>query len=339
MASTNVFQYIFKTVDTALATYISDTASSMIGAATPMFISMVVVWMVMWGYLMIYGRIQEALTEGIFRIIKITAILTLGLSTGYYMSIVANTLQQAPEYFAGVVSGNGGSVAQNLDVLFSKFFMVSQAAWDKGGILNGNFGLYLVSIVVLLVGTLLTIYIAFLTLLSKFCLTILLGLGPLFITSILFKSTQRFFEAWIGMVANFGILLVLASSIGKLMINIADNYIIKMAPTDSALKNLANLGDAALLCLIFALCILVVRQIPSVASSLGGGVALSTQGAFGNFFRSMRPTAIKNTSKQISRDISTTTRAIGSTVNSPIRAARATAHAYRRFKTNSIAGS
>ncbi|MGE9715809.1 type IV secretion system protein, partial [Escherichia coli] len=88
---------------------------------------------------------------------------------------------------------------------------------------------------------------------SKFMITILLGIGPLFIIALLFNTTQRFFEAWLAMVCNFGILLILSASVGSLMISLGDTYISKMAPTESAAANMANLGDAAMLCLVFAL--------------------------------------------------------------------------------------
>ncbi|NMU82432.1 type IV secretion protein, partial [Vibrio parahaemolyticus] len=84
-----------------------------------------------------------------------------------------------------------------LDSLFSQVFEVSEAAWDMGGILDANFGMYLIAIFVLAFGGVLTCVVAFLILLSKIMTTVLLAVGPLFIVMLLFNATQRFFESWL----------------------------------------------------------------------------------------------------------------------------------------------
>ncbi|WP_429057487.1 type IV secretion system protein [Aeromonas veronii] len=333
--STNLFERIFANVDDALNTYIVDTVGNVVGFASPLFTSMMIVFVAMWGYLMMFGRVQEPLQDGVFRIIRIGGIMALGLTVGTYMGVVVSFLQQGPEHISAVVSGAGGTSADTLDALFSQVFAVSKAAWDKGGVLDGNFGLYLIALIVLVIGSGLTLFVAFLILLAKLMTTVLLGIGPLFIICLLFKVTQRFFESWIAMVSNFGLLLVLASSVGTLMTSLAQTYIEKLAPNQAAAAKAANLGDAAMLCLVFALCILVVRQVPSVAAALGGGIALATQGAFGSAMNALRPSSMQRASRQVQREYRATKQA----VTAPVRAGQRVASAYqKRFGSgNSVA--
>lgn len=333
--STNLFERIFANVDDALNTYIVDTVGNVVGFASPLFTSMMIVFVAMWGYLMMFGRVQEPLQDGVFRIIRIGGIMALGLTVGTYMGVVVSFLQQGPEHISAVVSGAGGTSADTLDALFSQVFAVSKAAWDKGGVLDGNFGLYLIALIVLVIGSGLTLFVAFLILLAKLMTTVLLGIGPLFIICLLFKVTQRFFESWIAMVSNFGLLLVLASSVGTLMTSLAQTYIDKLAPNQAAAAKAANLGDAAMLCLVFALCILVVRQVPSVAAALGGGIALATQGAFGSAMNALRPSSMQRASRQVQREYRATKQA----VTAPVRAGQRVASAYqKRFGSgNSVA--
>lgn len=323
---TNLFVRIFANVDSALSNYITDTVSNVIGYASPLFTNMMIVWIAIWGILMLFAKVDEPLKDGVFRIIRIGGIVSLGLTVGTYMDVIVNVLQKGPEHISAVISGTSGTTADTLDALFSKIFNVAKAAWDKGGVMNGNFGLYLIALIVLVVGCGLTLFVAFLVLLSKFMITILLGIGPLFIIALLFNTTQRFFESWLSMVCNFGILLILSASVGSLMISLADTYISKMAPTESAAANMANLGDAAMLCLVFALCILVVRQVHSIASALGGGVALATQGAFGAAMNKMRPTSMKTGMDTISKEIKTTKNA----ATAPYRGAKAAHASYQK---------
>lgn len=333
--STNLFERIFANVDDALNTYVVDTVGNVVGFASPLFTSMMIVFVAMWGYLMMFGRVQEPLQDGVFRIIRIGGIMALGLTVGTYMGVVVTFLQQGPEHISAVVSGAGGTSADTLDALFSQVFAVSKAAWEKGGVLDGNFGLYLIALIVLVIGSGLTLFVAFLILLAKLMTTVLLGIGPLFIICLLFKVTQRFFESWIAMVSNFGLLLVLASSVGTLMTSLAQTYIDKLAPNEAAAADAANLGDAAMLCLVFALCILVVRQVPSVAAALGGGIALVTQGAFGSAMNALRPSSMQRASRQVQREYRATKQA----VTAPVRAGQRVASAYqKRFGSgNSVA--
>lgn len=335
MASTNLFEAIFDKVDQALDTYITSTAGDIISFITPIFTSLLIIWIAIWGYMMMFGKASEPLQDGVFRILRIGCIITLGLTVGTYTDLVVDFLAKGPETIASVITGSPtGTSAATLDSLFSKIFEVSEAAWDKGGIMNGNFGMYLISIIVLVVGAALSLVVAFLILLSKIMTTVLLAIGPLFIIMLLFNTTQRFFESWLGMVMNFGFILILAAAIGQLMTSLADSYISSMMGADAS--TLANLGDAAMLCIVFALCILVVRQVPSVASALGGGVALATQGAIGSAMNAMRPSTIRRQYRGLQRDA----RYAGRAAASPYRGAKAGYAAYqKRFGSgNSITG-
>lgn len=334
-----LFDRIFVQVDAALETYIIDTVSNVISFATPLFTSMLIVWIALWGYMMMYGRIEEPLREGVFRIIRIGGIMALGLTVGTYMTVVVNFLQAGPEHIAAVVSGTEGSTADMLDALFNKIFFVAKTAWEQGGIMNGNFGMYLIALLVIIVGCAMVLIIAFLVLLSKFMTTVLLGIGPLFIISLLFNVTKRFFESWISMLANFGFILILASSVGNLMLSMADSYITSVAPTPSAMEALTNLGDAIMLVIVFALCILVVRQVPMLAASLGGGFALATQGAVSSAMNALRPSAMQRGANSVRKDLQVT----NSAATAPFRAAsnvtRKTYAAYqKRFGGNTIKG-
>lgn len=334
MSSTNLFERIFFKVDESLASYITDTAGDIIAFISPIFTSLLIIWIAVWGYMLMFGKASEPLQDGVFRIIRIGFIIALGLTVGTYTSLVVDFLAKGPETIAAVITGSStGTSAGTLDSLFSKVFDVSKRAYDKGGIMNGNFGMYLIAIIVLVVGCGLTLVVAFLILLSKVMTTVLLAVGPLFIIMLLFNSTQRFFESWLSMVMNFGFILILSAAIGQLMTKLADSYIDGMAADG---RDLANLGDATMLCIVFALCTLVVKQVPSIASALGGGIALATQGAISSAMSAMRPSTIRRQYMGARRDA----RFASHAASSPYRGAKKAYHSYqKRFGGgNSITG-
>lgn len=335
MATADPFRLIFSTVDNALDSYVVDTVSRVIDFATPIFTSMMILFVAMWGGMMMFGQIQEPLKDGIFRIIRMSLITMFALTLDTYTGVIVEMLQVGPENVASIVAGNeaAGNTAATLDALFNKVLKVAQAAWKKGGVMNGNFGLYLVAAAVLVVGGILTLLVAFLILLAKVMIAILLSIGPLFIIMLMFQSTQRFFESWLGMTVNFGLLMVIATAIGKLMTDVADQFIANMAPSDAALANLANMVDAAILCVMFGLCILVMKQVTSISSSLGGGIALHTQGAISNAINRMRPSTAAQGMRNLRRDLQASKRAAAA----PITVGKSVSQAVRRrFGGNSI---
>ena len=96
---TNLFVRIFANVDSALSTYITDTVGNVIGYASPLFTSMMIVWIAMWGILMMFAKVDEPVRDGVFRIIRIGGIVALGLTVGTYMDVVVNVLQKGPNTF------------------------------------------------------------------------------------------------------------------------------------------------------------------------------------------------------------------------------------------------
>ncbi|WJT10879.1 type IV secretion system protein [Vibrio harveyi] len=340
MASTNLFEAIFDKVDTALDTYIVSTVGDIIAFINPIFSSLLIIWIAIWGYLMLFGKVSEPLQEGGFSNTSSWLHYGAWLNCWYLHGGGCRRSGTYSEEIASVITGSPtGTSAATLDNLFSKVFEVSEAAWDMGGILDGNFGMYLISLIVLVVGAGLALVVAFLILLSKIMTTVLLGIGSLFIVMLLFNATQRFFESWLGMVMNFGFILVLSAAIGSLMTTLASSYITAMSGADAS--SLANLGDAAMLCIVFSLCILVVKQVPSVAAALGGGVALATQGAIGATMSAMRPTNIRRKYQAAKRDLRLAGGAAAKPITSSYGAGRKGYAAYqKRFGAgNSITGS
>lgn len=319
----NLFEGMFEVVDEALDQYIVNTVTDLIAHLTPLFSSLLIVWIAIWGYLLMFGKASEPLQDGVFRILRIGLIMTLGLTVGTYMGVVVDILAHGPEEIAAVITGSEGGAAAILDSLFARILDVADQAWDKAGVMSGDFGMYLVAILVMAFGGGVTIVVAFLLLASKVATTVLLAIGPLFIVGLLFNTTQRFFESWLGMVINFGMLLILGSAIGRMVIDVSESF---MDIVETSTSSMASMTTCAYLITFFALGILVLKQVPGIASALGGGVALATQGALSSVMGAMRPSSIRRQYRGVQRDA----RIAGSAATSPYRGAKAAYRAYQK---------
>jgi type IV secretion system protein VirB6 len=125
----------------------------------------------------------------------------------------------------------------------------------------------------LLIG-LLCVYSMFLIALSSIASTVLLAIGPLFIVMLLFDSTRRYFEAWIGQLANYALITILTVVVAGLLLHVVQSYAAQTAARGSALLTV----DALDMVLMSTLVFLLMRQIMPIAAGLAGGVAI---GSFG----------------------------------------------------------
>jgi type IV secretion system protein VirB6 len=116
--------------------------------------------------------------------------------------------------------------------------------------------------------------------LSNIALAVLLALGPLFLASLFFDASRRFFSAWIAQLANYGLVTILTVMIAALLLRIVQSYATQTAARGTGIFTV----DALNMLLVAVLVFLILRQVMPIAASLSGGMALNT---FGTVSRSV----------------------------------------------------
>lgn len=265
---------------------------------------------------MMRGAIQEPISDGVGRIVRLAVITGIALSIGEYNGFIANTLWQSPGTIAGIVASGFSDDSSNmvfLDKLMSNFYDMGQAYNDRANADSGLTGipdlsLWATGLAIWLSGVMVTGYAAFLFALSKMALAIILGVGPIFVLMIIFEPTKRFFDAWIGQAVNYVFLVMLTAGAVKLIMSIIQAYLastgVKEALADPSINQ-------ALPAIVFSIIgMLVMVQLPSMASALGGGVAIGTLGAVAIAFSkaqgglsAMRPTNMRRSLNKARSDV------------------------------------
>lgn len=167
--------------------------------------------------------------------------------------------------------------------MWGKAYDLGQAYYDKGYASSGwlpDYGMIIAAWLVWFFGIVATGYAAFLLVLSKIVLAVALGVGPFFILCLIFEPSKRLFDAWMGQVLNYVFLVMLAAATIKLLFTIISLYLDAVfgahAAAGGADPSYSEIFPMIALCAIGALALV---QMPSVASALGGGVAVSSLGA------------------------------------------------------------
>lgn len=286
----NLYQTILSKADAGFIEFIGSTAASVTSAVKPVATTLLMIYVMLWGWSMMRGVIEEPITDGVTRIVRLSIIVAIAISAGHYSGYVTEWVWQTPDALAKVITGKDStSSIQFLDILLDKFFNIADLYLTKASE-NKSYGipdlnLLFCGILVYVFGVLVTAYCAFLLLLAKMALAALLAVGPIFIILAIFEATKKFLDAWIGQTCNYVFMVMLAAAVCKLILVFIEQYVDAFKPDANGDMGIAS---AVQLIAISAIGFLVLMQVPTIASALGGGAAISTLGAVGAAWSKMK---------------------------------------------------
>jgi type IV secretion system protein VirB6 len=268
------FQTFWTWLNGQLTGYIGLNTARVAQTLEPAIVTLATVYVMVWGYLQLTGRIEEPLAQGLRRLVTLAVVLGVALRLWLYNSLLVDTFYNAPAEFAAAVVGARDPVA-TIDAIWEQGGAVAGYLWNNGGVWNGDLGFYLAGAMVWALMGLLCVYCMFLIALASIALAVLLALGPLFIALLLFDATRRFFEAWLAQLATYALITILTVLVAALLLQIVESYAQQTAARGAAILTV----DALNMMLMSGLVFLLMRQVMPLAASLGGGLALNSFGA------------------------------------------------------------
>ena len=276
--------------DTAVISYWQNLVTNVVGAISPVATSLLGIYIVIWGWAMLRGHIQEPVPDGLGRLTRLSMIVSVALSVGYYNSLLANWISSTPDFLAGLCTSGGGGTSGTLVQYADQVAEQLLNVWDAIGKALAATGwttvlsatpTMVVGVVMFVSILLLLIYMVFLLILSKMAIAVLIGIGPIFVLSLMFESSKNWFSLWWAQVLNYSFLALLAGAFGALVLRFMMQYL-TAADLPTAISTGQGFTSAMVPPIAFAgIGSLLLTQAPSMASGIAGGIALSTLGAFG----------------------------------------------------------
>ncbi len=267
------FETFWSWLNTQLSSYIGQNTATVAETLEPAVVTLATIYVMVWGYLQLTGRVEEPVTTGLRRIVILVVVIGGALHLWLYNTVIVDTFYNAPVALAGAVVGTANPVA-TVDSIWESGGQVAGFLWSKGGVFGGDVGFYVAGAMVWLLMGLLCVYTMFLIALSSIASAVLLALGPLFIVMLLFDSTRRYFEAWIAQLAAYALITILTVLVGALLLQLVSAYAQQTAARGSAIVTV----DALNMVLVAMVVFLLMRQVMPIAAGLAGGVAPSTFG-------------------------------------------------------------
>jgi type IV secretion system protein VirB6 len=272
------FQTFWSWLNAQLATYIGDSTAKVAMVLEPALVTFATLYVMIWGYLHLTGRIDEPFSTGLKRLATLAAVLGISLHLWLYNSLIVDTFYRAPTQLAAAITGATDPV-KTIDAIWDRGGTVAGYLFSKAAPWRGDFGYYLAGVTIWVLVGLLCVYTMFLIALSSIASSVLLALGPFFFAGLLFERTRALFEGWIAQLTNYALITILTVLVSTLLLQIVASYASQTVARGAGIATVDTLDMVLISVLVF----LVMRQVMPIASGLASGVALSTFGTVSRF--------------------------------------------------------
>ncbi|KAE8756756.1 conjugal transfer protein TrbL [Paraburkholderia madseniana] len=245
---------------------ISTGSSNIIALISPLMATCfsIYVLLILWTYWQ--GRNDEPINDFLMRMATWALILTCGMNIQFYSEYVVPFFNGFGEQMAGALT-NGSNPVSGLDNLLNAYINAAQAIYAQASGLKVIAAIWTIALMIIFGGPFMAIAIAYI-ILAKFALGLLLALGPLFISAALFPPSRQFFWNWVGQCMNYTLLVALFAAACALEVNFAMGVV----PLNGS-PSIAQVIDLDIMGLAFWV---ISLNLPGLASSLAGGVGIST---------------------------------------------------------------
>ncbi|WP_455274882.1 type IV secretion system protein [Rhizobium herbae] len=280
MAATTIISDIFEKLDNIGETFISNAYEGLALQVTVLFGSMLTLYVIWWGYMILAGRDGFSVPEAAWRLGRAFFIYYMATNWDAFSATLYQLVQAVPNLISDTIiesiAGSGGildggsddttGVVKILDAVFETagkvYEQVATGTFEYVGALIGA--------VVFVVAMIFIAVAAAAILAAKLMLFITLALAPVFIILALYRWTFRFTDGWLLLMVNLMVTQTLMMSFLAFLYQLIE-LAINTANNTATESKLSYVAPFVIVCLLG---IVVFRFIPSFASAIVGGMAL-----------------------------------------------------------------
>lgn len=197
------------------------------------------------------------------RMMTVGLVLTFATSWVAYQSVVWNLAVGAPDWIAGILTGDRGSATQTfaakIDVVFQAVQQASQENADISAM--SPQGMMWLGAMLLLLGTVGVLVTA------RIALAVLVALGPIFVVMALFSGTRGLFAGWVKGLTMLALAPLFAVLGGSVMLELSVPILAALVATAGQIDPQAAMGFFMIGAVHVALMIMVLKVAGTMVSN------------------------------------------------------------------------
>lgn len=288
----NLFETIYDGVMNPVLTAAQAMMGPVSNAMQPIALIGVSIWLVFafWD-LAAHAKTLPMIGKEAFRVVMFYSLVWIGPYTQYVSNLFLNILPNS----IGAILGGTGTPIGRLDALLGQAVSQASTVYEalpgyslKGAILS-------VGVILFVVVAMICVAFIFIVLCLAGLINVLaLVVGPIFLTLATMPFTRRFAFGWLSVLVGGVVTQLLALAVIQLLVGSSTTMLAQLAATAQATNSnsimmLYGLGKIGILLWLFKD---VVKKVPDLAQTIGGGVYHGTAAAYSAFTAGSVMTAI-----------------------------------------------
>ncbi|AGH79877.1 conjugal transfer protein TraH [Xanthomonas citri pv. citri] len=274
-----LFQFIGETFNNALDSYATTVASSVISAITATAVLGGTLYYAVMGMLMAIGRVDGPFSQFVVSCIKFTLIAAIALNVGTYGSMVIDSVRGMETGLADAFAGNSGAKSASIYQTIDK---AVQDGWDIAAVLyerGNNRGWTEILLGLSEIGLGMTVALATMVIAvpagamiigAHALLSLLLGIGPLFVLAIGWGPVKGYFDRWFGQVMTGVMQIALVSAVLAIALKLFTFTVAKVDVDSATQSTLFAVLELFVLTLVM---LYLMYRAYEIGGTLGGGMS------------------------------------------------------------------
>lgn len=266
----SIFNYIGETINNATTFFISNTIQNIMDTIKVATTLGVTIYIMLKAYLQIIGKTDALLRDTTIHCLVVISITGLSLNSVHYTTYLISGIENLATGLSLSFTSSIGVVEYNifkmLDKLLLKAIEQANECFIKMSLWDLETWDWILSAMVILfsIGSV-TLLACVIIMGTKFVLTLLFLLGPLFLSLSCFPLTRRFFDAWISKLMENCLIQVFGISIISLSVSIIDNF---MASNKLNNNDINPIAISIQITILSGIIFYIIRQIPILSGAL-----------------------------------------------------------------------
>lgn len=285
------FESLYNKYYSVADSIVQSSISNLISALTPVIFVGLTLYIAITGYMIIANRIQDSIYDIVIKVVKWCFIATIALESDTITNVLIGSANGLEQTILSGFSSDSENVFRTLDktlsdgLLFAADAQSNSTGFTVFGMDTGVpdpvsfFKGVIVSAVIAIAVIVQTLGAGAIIILAKLSLLVVFALTPLMLAGLFFPQTAKFADSWFNQTFNYILTLTIAAFFAAIGAEIFGVIV-------EEIKTVINAGDwpiaeLATLVLIAIMNYFAVKQSPSIAAGLAGGVASGTGSLIG----------------------------------------------------------